>query len=280
MKNCFARCAVSALLFGLAVVTSATSAHAEELEVKGALAKPVLFVSAASVEQLVGEFNYAMDAIERHDIVKTFEEFRESSENLKGMDLTRPVGGMLLLEYLSPVWIGFIPIRDWDHFRETLEEFELKIEETGSNQYLIRGFGMDLFGVVRDGYLYVSDQKAGLKRRVPNPEEYAKQLHEDYDLAVTGQLTVIPEFLLTTAADWTLTEIVVSDESEKADAAPQTQDKIDEFAERLFRDGMLTLFKETQRVTLGWSVNRQERQARLDLVLAAKPGSVLARQLN
>ena len=280
MKNCFARCAALAVVLTLGVLAPAGLANADELELKGPLAKPVLFVSAASVEQLIGEFHYAMDAVERHDIVKVFQEWRESSENLKGMDLTRPVGGMLLVDYLSPVSIGFVPISDWSHFRKTLEGFELEVEETGTNQYRIRGAPVELFVVVRDGYAYFSDQKGVLKRRLPNPEEYARQLHEDYDFAITGQLTALPDFLRTTAVDWIQAQAKESGEAEKKDADGAPPDRSQQLFEGLYWDGFTMLVRDADRVTIGWSVNRQERQARLDLLLTAKPGSVMAAQLN
>jgi hypothetical protein len=274
VKHCLVRCA---LVVSWGVLALSSGAYADELEVKGPLAKPALFMSATSVEQLIGEFNYTMDAVERHDIVKLFQEWRESSENLKGMDFTRPVGGMLLIDYLSPVWIGFVPISDKDHFRKTLESFELEVEETDTNQYRVRGGAVELFAVVREGYAYFSDQKGVLKRRLPNPEEYTKQLHEDYDFAITGQLTAIPDFLRNTAAEWIRTQANETDKTEEKDKAT---DKAEELGEKLSIDTMTAVVRDTDRITLGWSVNRQERQARLDLLLTAKPGSPMAAQLN
>jgi hypothetical protein len=156
------------------------------------------------------------------------------------------------------------------------------VEETDENEYLIRGAPKPLFVIVRDRYAYVSDQQAALKKKFPDPEEHTKTLHRDYDLAVTAQLSVIPDYVRVFFTEAVRAQM---DQQRQAQAAQNdepldTPEKLRRLGERITLDGMTALAKEADQVTVGWNISQPERKALLDLTLTGMKRSKLAGQFS
>ncbi|HVW01278.1 MAG TPA: hypothetical protein VHB77_13090, partial [Planctomycetaceae bacterium] len=274
-----------AIVFGLAFalcIASATSLIAAETTAAAkAPGTPVAVVSLASVERLLGEMDYVFASAERPEIANFARGLLGILRDLKGLDRERPLGLMIQMQDAVPQGVAFIPVKDREELFKTFSLGPLSFvkDEGAENRWELKGGQKPAYLLVRDAWVFVSDRKDALTDALPDPGAVVKSLHESYDLAAEIDFRQVPETARHLLVDY-LRAVAAGDLKEPKAGEEQAAFALRKLATETNLDGLDRLLNQGARATFGWSLNKQERAARLDLALTVKPETALDNQVR
>jgi hypothetical protein len=233
-------------------------------------AKPVLVVSVASVEKLLGNVD-ALGTIAQSrlftDIFKA-----QAMTVLDGIDLKRPIGFVVLAQASGGFdRLGFVPVADYGKLLSTLGADP---PEDGVSR--VRRGPVPLFLKQGGGWAFVCDDPAGLAKLPAAPETLLAGQEKEYDIAARGLVRNLPEDFRTFAIEAARSGV---------DFAPRFRGESDDDFElrkqaaKAFINQLVTFLEETEHLTVGWSVDAKEKKTFVDVNWVAVSGSKSAKDL-
>jgi hypothetical protein len=239
------------------------------------LAKPVVVVSVASSDEVLGDVLYLTDAAGVGD----FGRLAALMASPYTADLNRqnPAGMYLTMSDGAPVGVGFLPVKDLTSLLKTLEPQIGLPEDLGDGVWEI---GTDrpesLFLKESDGWVFLSNSEANLANLPENPVRLLGGLNEQYTFAVRFDITALPGELRLMAA-----QKIREGFQERLDQELDAQDAaaIEEVGGQAMKS-VLQLIEETEQVTIGWAVDKAAEKTYLDVNVTAIEGTQLASQMQ
>lgn len=244
---------------------------------------PVLSINVASVDHLFGRMNLVFDLIGRPELSDLVGAKLADFRDLKGLDRTRPLGLMLYLNdaaFLQPVPVAYLPVKDIGELKQTASTVRLQINDVPGeeNRYeLIPQRGGTQQGVHMKDYLFITQSALNLEQNFADPVEAQADLSRRYDIAITINLTHLPEAarnLLTTTLRASTQSAMQQRDDEPVGAyefrRAQAEGNL-QFLESLLKDG--------EEVTIGLKVDPDQKIGAVEFVIKAQANSGFSKEL-
>lgn len=241
--------------------------------------KPVAVVSLAGYDALLGNVELAGELAGRPKLAKGLEGLLAvvtQGRGLEGLDTKRPCGAVIQTDGAKLGGYAFLPVSDFEKFREVLKPYIQKAEDLGGGLHKVQGKGPGKPFYVKQtgGWLFVCDQAEGLTHTPADPAQLLGGLPEQYDLAVRLNVGNVPA---------KQREQLIAQIQRQAEKDLQRRPGEDEkeYAIRKIVAGKilaaaLTMVKDLDTLTLGWSLDDQAQKLLLEAALTAKDGTKTA----
>lgn len=268
MKTFLNRIVLSALAIALLMVPAAT-AQAQGL-------KPAVVFSIASIDEQMADAEYLFEAAGQKDAF-AFIKFG-AGVYLDGLDTTKPIGGVMLLDTGEPTGLAFIPVKDLDKLLAKIPG-GVAPEDVGDGMSKIATpTGEDVYLKETGGYVYLSNEKNNLVAVPADPTTLLAGLDKKYNIAVQANLQNIPEPLKQMAIQGIEQGYQEGLEGGLEDEDEDVQELIKKLGGNSV-ESMKQLVNESDKIMLGWGVDSKTKSTYFDFSMTAVQGSKLAGRL-
>jgi hypothetical protein len=174
-------------------------------------------------------------------------------EQLEGIDPRRPWGAVVQTDGLRVVPLVFVPVSDPDALLKSLVPLVGEPQRVSDNTWKIGKQTLTGFVRTKEGWAWLGQSEDALVR-LPDPIAVLGDLPQRYDLAVRFSPAHLPEALRTLAIDHL---------HEEARLRPEAE---------LVHRWLEEFFTDVRQATLGWTLDRTNKLAALELTLTPMPG--------
>ena len=234
--------------------------------------KPVLIVSFASVDSLVGDASHLAELVG----------FDENSLQmvlsfLNGIDKTRPFGAVLNLEVIVPAPLIFIPVEDFKAALATVEVFLGKPEDAGNGVWEISGPNeQTLYVKEQGGWAFVALSADALQMVPENPVTMLEGLEQKYDIAIRGNIQniapAIRQMAIAKLQESVQAPLELIEDGDERDQQRQiSEDSIGQLE---------TVFNELESFTMGFNIDPDTEQVSFDVGIMAVEGTKMAEKMS
>ncbi|MGZ0172004.1 MAG: hypothetical protein ACKVHE_20865 [Planctomycetales bacterium] len=279
----YRRAAIFALLAILLVGSIGTSSAQDSLD-EEAPAYPVVTVCVASVDRIMDHVGYVFGEVERPETMDLIGAGLANFRDLEGLDRTKPGGLMIFISeglIPLPIPVGFLPVKDIGELGRTFETMgaQWKAVPGEEDRYeLIPRRGPTSFVVIQGDYAFIGQNEESINRTFASPEEFAGPLANRYDICASANLRKTPK---------AIRDLILMTIKNSAQASMQRRDDEPEVVYNLRRsqaEGNLhfveNILRDGEELTIGFKVDQAAKNASLELVVKATPGSSFAKELK
>ena len=258
--------------------TAANELQAQEKKKPQTKAQPFLVVSVASFERLMEDADFMFASAGRPELSEMIGGALSNVRDLKGLNRDSSAGLLLFLDGLTPVPIGFVPVKDIDEMMKTIAVGPVTTNKIEEGLYEIRGPSQSLFAKISGGYAFVARTQENLERDLSDPAEYTRRLAASYDIAVSANLRAIPKSSRELLLDFLRASTEAS--LQQRDDEPDSVYRIRKAAGMVNLENTEMFLSQAEEATLGFNVSSTDKSAFLELVITADPKSEYAKVLN
>ncbi len=249
--------------------------------------KPLAVATLANVQQARQKFEILCE-IAGH--LETSEEIlsrlNDATGNLAGVDQSRPGGVAVYLDSVFPPsfeFVAFVPISDTDIFLRTLELGPVVASPVAGEEgrYELLGPTRTTQVRIQNGYAFVQlpvmDPDDQFDRPLFDPVSFTKGQTGQFDISVMLDLVSVPKATRNLALSF-LTSTMSTQMQQRDDEA----DGLYEMRRAWMQadiDAFKVLFDECRRITIGLSVNTEQRLANVDFLIDVREGSDLLNEI-
>jgi hypothetical protein len=273
---------VVALLLGVSGLGSALAGGHRSETLVGDV-KPVAVVSLAGYDALLGNVELAGILAGRPKLAKGLEGLLAvvtQGRGLEGLDTKRPWGVVIQTDGSKLGGYAFLPVGDFEKFKEVVKPYIQKVEDLGDGLHKVQGKGprQVIYVKQNSGWMFVCDNPQGLAQTPDDPAKLLDGLQEQYDLAVRLNVSNVPA----EQREQLITKIQQQAEKDlQRRGALWAGEDEQEYAIRKIVAGkilaaVLTMVKDLETVTLGWSLDDEAQKVLLEMALTAKDGTKTA----
>lgn len=245
--------------------------------------KPIAVASIASIDRVLDDIDYMFATIDKPEYPAMIKGFLAQYRNLEGIDKTRPLGVFVFLkEGISPQpeIVGYIPIKDLDALKQTLEEVGLFLNpvEDKENRYTLALPAFSLHLKLAHDYAFVQIKSEALDRDFYNPDEFTSALAEKYDIAASLLLKNIPQPMRMMAVD--LASARIDQELQQKPGESELQFESRKATTMMIFKQFQSIANDGSALTFGYELSKLNKKILLHFGIEAKPGSNLTKQLE
>lgn len=253
-------------------------------EVVGPGAEPVMVLRLAGVDRLLEDVDQVLEAGEAVQFRPVVRGFVAGLNELRGIDRSRPLGGMLFLSPdqpdAPPTALLFVPLANLDELRTNLASLGQSLAETDEREVYRWRLGRDDLRVwtVGDYLCATDDRRPAPPVSAAQLEALLKEFSGDPDFALRLRRAGLPAALVDRAR-----QRLEQDLLRKLQHSPDEDDVEHELRGDLRRsvaDAVTTLLSDTESLTLLCDLPAAPQPLRCELHLAATPDGRLARWLS
>jgi hypothetical protein len=265
-KSWLVSMALVAPLFALGETAFTRPAVAQDL-------KPVAVVAVASVEEMMADIGYLTTAAGVEDAGRTARFFAGAFTN--GMDKKRPAGMYVVPKDGDFHAVAFVPVADLKQLLSIHKEYIGEPRDAGDG---ILEIGMDKSAFVKEqaGWAFVAESADHLADLPKDPAALITGLAKDYNIAGKVLVQNVPQELRQTALDeikFGLERALENQQQGNVDRA-QLEATTKQSLKQIEQ-----LFNEADELTIGWAVDAAAKRTHIDVIITAKEGTDLAKQM-
>lgn len=246
---------------------------------------PVLILTVAGVERVLGDANGVLDTINRGDVKDVLGGLMEKVGNLGGIDRTKPFGVVLLLDTAQlpprPQPIGFVPVDNIENLSKTLAIAKVTIEKVAGeeNAYTVKPPNGDPMAMrLQNGYAYFTDNRVGLDGPLPDLAQLVDPLAARYDAALSIRVTAVPIGMRQVFVNFL--RVSAETELQRKDDEPEAAYLIRRANGISALDLVEQLLTQGEDITIGWDASPEKKTATLEVTVNATPDSEFAKYLH
>lgn len=239
---------------------------------------PLVVVNVASVERLLKEADFTFESVGRPELSESLNGLLANVGDLKGLNRDQSVGVMIFLNGIIPEAVGFVPVKNLADLVKTVEGGPVTTKKIEENRYEIVGRRQTLHARIEGDYAFIGNSAEAVDRDFSDPVKLTSRLSAAYDIAASINLRTLPEATRELFLSFLRTQTEI--DLQRRDNEPEPAHRVRKaFGMRNLAE-IEMLLKEGEELTLGWNVSAEERNASLEIVVGAVPGSDLAGYLN
>ena len=263
-----------ALLISVALLGTTGPVSAQQDKPAPAKERPIVIVSAASVERLLVGLDTAFASGGRPELSDTVSGWMANANDLKGLNRDQPVGVMIFMSGLLPDVVAFVPVKNLADLMKTVEIGPVKTKKVSDDRYELTGPRQTFYVQLKGDYAYISNNTISLEREFPDPLLATRRTAASYDLSAYVDIAALPP---------TTRDIFLGFLRQQANADLQRRDgesagayEIRKSAGMSNLEAVERLLNEGQEAVIGWAVSPATKAATLEFVVQAMPGTDLA----
>lgn len=259
---------------------------AQDVAEENIIEKPLVTLSAASVDRILTDVKEVLDGVGRQDTVGVMDGYISSLLNdFKGMEREKPFGAMLFLKpgfVPQPVVVGFLPVKSIDDLKDSLEGVAPvvieKIPGEVDRYEVIGPNGSPLFVHMSGGYAYLSNDESQLDLNLPVPADVVGALSEKYDMSVKVDVKSIPPGMKELFLGF-LTNQAAAQMAQRDDEPTAVFEMRKARGERDMAV-LRNMLVDGESLVFGLDVSSEKKKAVIDIMLDARPGSEFAKMMT
>lgn len=264
--------AMSLALLGVLLFGLATGCFAPAAEMA-----PMAVFSFAGYDRFVEDLDLLGQAGRNEGLpgqVGRFLGNRSGLESLEGIAKDRPVGMVIATDGLEVVpFLAFIPVTDRDALFKSIAKVTGEPQPAGEGTWKIGRRELTAYLRQRGDWLYMAQTERNLSW-LPDPAKVLGKLPERYDFALEFNLQRVPEVFRVFAID--LLRLAMRDRLARREGESEAAHAL-RYRIGAWEYGTIEqVISESEKVTLGWTLDEKTKQARLDLILKPVAGTKLA----
>jgi hypothetical protein len=275
------RIALPLFLVGLLAAPVAMLAVAKDQPTTPEIAtgmKSVAVVSITSYDELLKDLSFFGDVIGNPGLDQQLDGMLKlftQGQGLKGLDTSKPWGVAVLTDDMQFVPIAMLPVKSLDDLLGVLGPM-VGNPQKENGVYKLQAGPQELFAAEKNGWAFIGQSAQALAKTPADPGKLLA-LSSRYDLAIKVNVQNVPEMYRTMAIDQLKAGV------EQNLAQQPDEDDADYAARKKLMEAqmqqMVTSINETKDLTLGWKIDREQKQAFSDLRMSAVPGTKTAAQM-
>ena len=240
--------------------------------------KPVVVVSIAGVDELMGDIDYLTKSAGVEDYGNLFKLL--AAPYTVGIDKTKPWGFVLQMnEDADRETLGFVPVKDLDVVFAALKEQIGEPRDVGDGVYELTD-PSPMYVKAKGGFAYLSDEKKHLGTLPDDPVALLDGLETKYDIAVRALVQNVPRNLREMAVTEMRNQYELTLENQLRDldadsAEYQLTKKLSENQIERMED----LINDSDEITIGWTTDGMAKETYLDLTMTAKADTPTSKRM-
>jgi hypothetical protein len=260
------KCALGLLLATVASFSGPTTALAQNDQ------KPAVVISLGSIDQLMGNIGYLTRAAGSPEVGAIVQIM--SGQYIEGLNTKQPVGGYVTFTP-QPTGVVFLPVSDFNMVVAKIEEMVGGLQDVGDGVKKLT-LQREIFLKEKDGWVFVSDQRANLDKLPADPTQLLEGLPETYDVAIRANVQSVPKEL----RQMLLSEIKEGFERTVANEANEDKRRAQkEIGGRVIEE-IVRFADEADQLTVGWGTDKKAGKTFIDFSATAIAGTTLASEIN
>ena len=280
MKNAFRKLLLLALLPTLVVAHGAEridTAVAQEASTAGM--KTIAVLSLTSYDELLKNLDFIGELAGQPGSAQQAEmmiNLFTQGQGLAGLDKSKPSGVLVQTDGMSIVPLAFIPVSEAKPLLDVLAAFDITSEEGENGVYTVQAGPQELFVKSQGSWAFIAHTVEALAAAPENPQQLLAGLDKEYDVALRLNVQNLPAMFSQRAIQALKGGVAEGLQQMPGEAAAdyETRQKVVQAAMSDIEDAI----RDTDQVTLGWSLNTEQKTTHLDCQLVAVEGSKLAKQ--
>lgn len=240
---------------------------------------PLFVANVAAADRLLNGSDRLFRLIERRDLGLAFKATLALSTNgLKGVDRKRPLGLMTLIdpgEAPEPVGVIYLPITSRKDLLESLAAIKVGVKPDGKT-YALKWNGDGYAMRIAHRYAFIARQKKSLQRGFGNPAVDFAPLSK-HDVAVRIRFDSVPVGMRWMVLDYVRASAEIGLRRGPREAL--ADHRLRQSLGMLALAGLTELLRDGASLTIGGRLEKSPRPATLELRIAARQGTPLARGL-
>ncbi|MEX2175261.1 MAG: hypothetical protein WD872_12945 [Pirellulaceae bacterium] len=237
--------------------------------------KPVAVVSIASIEEILADIGYLTVTAGMEDAGKTARLF--GSALTAGLDKKRPLGMYVVPKDGDFHAVAFLPVSDLKQLLEIHKEYIGEPRDAG-NGVLEIGMGKSAFIKEQKGWAFVAESAEHLTGLPQDPAALLADLPKQYNIAAKVLVQNIPQELKQTALDEIKFGLERALDAQAEGGAEVDKESVEQAAKSSLA-GIEQILNDGDEFVVGWAVDAAGKKTHLDILITAKEGTDLARQM-
>jgi len=280
VKNAFRKLLLLSMLPTLVVAHGAERidpAVAQEASAAGM--KTVAVLSLASYDELLKNIDFIGELAGQPGSAQQAEmmiNLFTQGQGLAGLDKSKPSGVVVQTDGMSVEALAFIPVSDARPLLDVLTAFDITSEEGENGVFTVQAGPQELFVKSQGNWTFIARTVEALAAAPENPQQLLAGLDKEYDVALWLNVQNLPAMFSQMAIQALQGGVAegLRQMPGEASADYETRQKLVQAAMSDIEDAI----RDTDQVTLGWSLNTEQKTTHLDFQLVAVEGSKLAKQ--
>ena len=235
---------------------------------------PVVVVSVASVDKLIGDIAYLTEAAGAGDFGRLMTLM--IAPFTAGLQKDKPIGLYASMEDGQPAAVLVLPVKDLRLLLAAVKDQVGEPKELdGGLLEIASDKPQPVYVKEKGGWAFVSNSKSKLANIPSDPTRLLGGLNSQYTLAVQANVQAIPAELRA----MTITQMQRGFEEGMQKQLDPRQKELAENLGRAWVKTLTSMIQELESVTLGWKIDPREHKTFLDVQLIAVEGSELAKAM-
>jgi hypothetical protein len=260
------KCALGLLLATVASFSGPTTALAQNNQ------KPAVVISLGSIDQLMGNIGYLTRAAGSPEVGAIVQIM--SGQYIEGLNTKQPVGGYVTFTP-QPTGVVFLPVSDFNVVVAKIEEMVGGLQDVGDGVKKLT-LQREIFLKEKEGWVFVSDQRANLDKLPADPTLLLEGLSETYDVAIRTNVQSVPKEL----RQMLLSEIKEGFERTVANEANEDKRRAQKELGGRVIDRIVRFADEADQLTVGWGTDKKAGKTFIDFSATAIAGTTLASEID
>ncbi len=247
--------------------------------------KNMLVVSASSYDELAADLDFLGELGGKPGLSQTLDgmiNLFTQGQGLAGLDKSKPWGAVVRTDGFAFQPLMFVAVEDLTKLLEVLALFEIESEDQGDGVFQLvvnsPAGPQTIHAKQHNGWAYVGQSVESLNQVPDDPLTLLDGLNEQYDVAVRVYVQHIPEMFRAMAIQQ-LEMGMQQGLGQLSEDTPEEAELRAKLAESQLKS-LKQLIDDTNHVTLGWSIDAENKATHVDFSLIAAEGSETARKAN
>lgn len=238
---------------------------------------PAVIISIAEFDEQLNDVKYILTASGFPEM--NFMAAAMIKGYAKGVDGKKPAGVLLFFNEDSdePDFLGLVPVSNIDDILDIISNTsQAEIEEGDDFTTIIPPAGPEIFVKESEGYAFFSNKQSMIEDQAGSPKELIGELSSKYNLSAQIFSQRIPEKLRNNVLQ------MIRDSSEQTFDSLGESDLPAQLQRQNFQiqmKQMEMMFKQTDRLMIGMSADKDTKSLYVDIIYTGLPGSELAEKL-
>ena len=200
-----------------------------------------------------------------------------AGEYVQGLDRKKPAGAILTFDGEEPVFVGFIPVTDLDDFLDVLSNAGMEIDDEDDGVKLITAPGGEEFYMKGSGgWAFIGDSADRFGNLPKDPAKIVSGLAKEYMVSAKVLVKNIPKELREKAIGFMREGF--EDAIENSPGANEELADLQKKINKMSMDNFVEMIQDAQALTIGFKVDKDNKQLVFDTKFEAKPSSVLSKR--
>lgn len=239
-------------------------------------AEPLVVVSIAPTDELLGDIGYLTEAAGAGDVGRLVALM--AAPYTAGLDKGKPSGMVLTLAGPDNMeGVGFVPVKDLDVLLGTLQDQLGEPEDVGNGiMEVATDRPQSMFVKESKGWAFFTNKKKLLADLPKNPAKLLGDLPENYTVAMRLNVAAIPAELREKAIQEMRKGLEEGLDDQVDD---QRQAELARKIGESYVESVVSLVEDAEYVTIGWQVDAVSKATYVDVSVTATAGTQLAKDM-